>query len=61
VILFNEGDQLWMRAGEGGARMLLLSGPPLGEPIAWGGPIVMNTESELRRAFQDLRENRFIK
>lgn len=61
VILFNEGDQFWMRAGEGGARMLLLSGPPLGEPIAWGGPIVMNTESELRRAFQELRENTFIK
>ncbi len=61
VILFNEGDQFWMRAGESGARLLLLSGPPLGEPIAWGGPIVMNTESELRRAFQDLRENTFIK
>jgi redox-sensitive bicupin YhaK (pirin superfamily) len=60
VVLFNEGDQFWMRAGETGVRMLLLSAPPLQEPIAWGGPIVMNTPQELNQAFADLRANTFI-
>lgn len=60
VVLFNEGDQFWMRAGESGVRLLLLSGPPLHEPIAWGGPIVMNTREELNKAFQDLRDGTFI-
>lgn len=61
IVLFNEGDQLRMWAGDEGARMLLLNASPLGEPIAWGGPIVMNTEQELRQAFKDLRQNTFIK
>ena len=61
VVLFDEGDQFWMRSGESGARILLLSGRPLNEPIAWGGPIVMNTKQELNQAFQDLREGQFIK
>jgi redox-sensitive bicupin YhaK (pirin superfamily) len=61
VVLFDEGDQFWMRTGKSGARFLLLSGKPLNEPIAWGGPIVMNTKQELNQAFQDLREGHFIK
>lgn len=61
VVLFNPGEQFWMRAGEGGVRILLFSAQPLGEPIAWGGPIVMNTREELNQAFQDLREDNFIK
>jgi quercetin 2,3-dioxygenase len=61
VVLFDEGDQFWMRAGETGVRILLLSAPPLHEPIAWGGPIVMNTPGELNQAFADLRANTFIK
>jgi quercetin 2,3-dioxygenase len=56
-----EGEQFWMRSGETGVRMLLLSAPPLREPIAWGGPIVMNTPQELNQAFADLRANTFIK
>lgn len=61
VVLFNEGDQFWMRAGTSGVRMLLLCAQPLNESIAWGGPIVMNTPQELNQAFTDLRENTFIK
>jgi quercetin 2,3-dioxygenase len=61
VVLFNEGDRFWMRSGETGVRMLLLSAPPLREPIAWGGPIVMNTPQELNQAFADLRADTFIK
>lgn len=61
AVLFAAGDQLWVRSGENGARFLLLSGKPLGEPVAWGGPIVMNTREELNQAFQDLEQNTFIK
>lgn len=61
VVLFSKGDQFWMRAGHSGARFLLLSGTPLKEPIAWGGPIVMNTRQELNQAFVDLEEGLFIK
>jgi len=48
-------------AGDAGARFLLVAGKPIGEPVAWGGPIVMNTEQELRQAFQEYREGTFIK
>lgn len=61
AILFNEGDSFWVKASEKGMRFLLLSGKPLKEPIAWGGPIVMNTKEELNQAFKDLDENKFIK
>jgi redox-sensitive bicupin YhaK (pirin superfamily) len=60
VVLFNEGDRFWAKAGVSGVRFLLLNGEPLREPIAWGGPIVMNTREELNKAFQDLREDTFI-
>jgi redox-sensitive bicupin YhaK (pirin superfamily) len=61
VVLFDQGDKFWVKAGDDHLRLLLLCGQPLGEPIAWGGPIVMNTNEELNQAFKDLRENNFIK
>jgi redox-sensitive bicupin YhaK (pirin superfamily) len=61
IVLFGEGDQVTVTAGKSGARFLLVSGKPLHEPIAWGGPIVMNTEAELRTAFAEYRAGTFIK
>jgi redox-sensitive bicupin YhaK (pirin superfamily) len=61
LILFDRGDEVTVQAGEHGIRFLLVSGKPLGEPIAWHGPIVMNTEGELRQAFRELREGTFIR
>lgn len=61
AVLFNSGDRLWLKAGESGIRFLLLQARPLREPIAWGGPIVMNTKEELDRAFRELDSNTFIK
>ncbi len=60
AILFDHGDTLWLKAGAAGIRFVLLSGKPLREPIAWGGPVVMNTEQELRLAFEEYRNNTFI-
>jgi redox-sensitive bicupin YhaK (pirin superfamily) len=50
-----------VQAGEQGIRFLLVSGRPLREPIAWHGPIVMNTQAEIRQALTDLRDGSFIK
>jgi quercetin 2,3-dioxygenase len=62
TVLFGEGDHVRIRAtGEGTARFLLVSGRPLREPIAWRGPIVMNTDEELRTAFAEYREGTFVK
>ena len=61
AVLFNEGDIFWVKASSRGIRFLLLSGKPLKEPIAWGGPIVMNTKEELDLAFKELDETTFIK
>ena len=61
AVLFEDGDEVRVKAGPKGARMLFLEASPLGEPIAWGGPIVMNTKDELRQAFRDLDEGKFIK
>ncbi|HMM33092.1 MAG TPA: pirin-like C-terminal cupin domain-containing protein, partial [Clostridia bacterium] len=61
AVLFNDGDQLFAQAGESGARFLLFCGRPLREPIAWGGPIVMNTQEELEQAFRELRNGTFIR
>lgn len=61
AILFNAGNQLRVKASQNGTRLLLLAGKPLYEPIAWGGPIVMNTREELELAFRELDENTFIK
>lgn len=59
IAALGEGDRVEAAAGGQGARFLLLSGRPLNEPVAWAGPIVMNTEAELQQAFADLRAGRF--
>jgi redox-sensitive bicupin YhaK (pirin superfamily) len=61
LILFDRGDEVTVQAGERGIRFLLVSGKPLEEPVAWYGPIVMNTEAELQQAFQEFRNGTFIK
>lgn len=61
LVLFDRGDDVMVEAGEDGVRFLLVSGRPLGEPVAWYGPIVMNTQSELRQAFTELQEGTFLK
>ena len=50
-----------VEAGEHGIRFLLVSGEPIEEPVAWHGPIVMNTEEQLRQAYAELRSGTFIK
>ena len=61
LVLFDRGDEITIQAGDAGIRFLLVSGQPLEEPVAWYGPIVMNTEEELRRAFTELRQGTFLK
>ena len=61
AVLFHSGNQLFVNASDKGIRFLLFSGMPLKEPIAWGGPIVMNTQQELQKAFKELDDNTFIK
>ena len=61
LVLFDTGDEVTVQAGEKGIRFLLASGRPLEEPVAWYGPIVMNTEAELKRAYEELRNGTFIK
>jgi redox-sensitive bicupin YhaK (pirin superfamily) len=61
LVVFDRGDEVTVQAGEQGIRFLLVSGKPLEEPVAWFGPIVMNTEAELRQAFAEVRNGTFIK
>ena len=61
LVLFDRGDEVTVHAGESGIRFLLVSGEPIEEPVAWAGPIVMNTDAELRRAYAELRDGTFIK
>jgi redox-sensitive bicupin YhaK (pirin superfamily) len=61
LVLFDSGDEITVQAGEAGIRFLLVSGRPLEEPVAWQGPIVMNTPNELRQAYAELRDGTFIK
>jgi redox-sensitive bicupin YhaK (pirin superfamily) len=61
LVLFDSGDEVAVQAGEAGIRFLLVSGRPLQEPVAWRGPIVMNTNEEIQQAFAELREGTFIK
>ncbi|MGO4907665.1 pirin family protein [Pseudorhodobacter sp. W20_MBD10_FR17] len=61
LVQFGSGDEVTVQAGEQGVRFLLISGAPLREPVAWHGPIVMNTQAEIRQALSDLRNNTFIK
>ena len=61
LVLFDSGDEITIQAGDAGIRFLLVSGRPIAEPVAWRGPIVMNTEAELRRAYAELQDGSFIK
>jgi hypothetical protein len=61
LVLFDRGDEIRVEAGDEGARFLLVSGEPLREPVAWRGPIVMNTREELDQAWRELRDGTFIK
>jgi len=60
LVLFDRGDEVIVQAGDEGIRFLLVSGKPLEEPVAWYGPIVMNTEEQLKQAYAELRDGTFI-
>jgi redox-sensitive bicupin YhaK (pirin superfamily) len=61
LVVFDRGDEIVVQAGDEGIRFLLVSGKPLQEPVAWRGPIVMNTNQELQQAYSELRAGTFIK
>ena len=61
LVVFDSGDEITVTTGDEGIRFLLVSGRPLEEPVAWYGPIVMNTEDELREAYAELKDGSFIK
>ncbi|MBI2072231.1 MAG: pirin family protein [Gemmatimonadetes bacterium] len=61
LVLFDRGDEVTVQAGDQGIRFLLVSGKPIQEPVAWYGPIVMNTQKELRQAYAELQDGTFIK
>ena len=61
LVRFGAGDEVTVTAGPQGIRFLLISGAPIQEPVAWHGPIVMNTQAEIRQAMADLRNGTFIK
>ena len=61
AVRFGEGEAISLTAGAEGVRFIYFGGKPLGEPIAWAGPVVMNTEAELQQTFRELNEGTFIK
>lgn len=61
AVLFGEGEDFAVQAGDAGMRFMLIAGPPLREPIAWGGPVVMNTREELEQAFAEIDAGTFIR
>jgi redox-sensitive bicupin YhaK (pirin superfamily) len=61
LVLFDRGDEVTVQAADEGVRFLIVSGKPLAEPVAWYGPIVMNTQEQLRHAFQELQDGTFLK
>jgi redox-sensitive bicupin YhaK (pirin superfamily) len=61
LVVFDAGDDVTVQAGDNGIRFVMASGRPLQEPIAWRGPIVMNTNEELRTAFEEFRDGTFLK
>jgi redox-sensitive bicupin YhaK (pirin superfamily) len=61
LVVFDRGDEVTVQAGEQGIRFLLVSGRPLREPVAWYGPIVMNTQAELRQAFEEFQAGTFLR
>lgn len=61
LVLFGKGERVSVTAGDEGLSFLLVAGKPLAEPVAWGGPIVMNTQEELQHAFDEFKNGTFIK
>lgn len=61
LVVLGEGDEVTIRSGERGARFILVAGRPIREPVAWRGPIVMNTEDELKAAFREVQEGTFVR
>ena len=61
LVLFDSGDEIVVQGGENGIRFLLVSGQPLEGPVAWYGPVVMNTQAELQQAFDELERGTFLK
>jgi redox-sensitive bicupin YhaK (pirin superfamily) len=61
LVLFDRGDEVTVQAGPEGIRFLLVSGKPLEEPVAWHGPIVMNTQEQIRQAVEELNRGTFLK
>jgi redox-sensitive bicupin YhaK (pirin superfamily) len=61
LVLFDSGDEVTVQAGDEGIRFILVSGKPIQEPVAWHGPIVMNSQAELQQAFTELRSGTFIR
>jgi redox-sensitive bicupin YhaK (pirin superfamily) len=61
LVLFDRGEEITVHAGDAGIRFLLVSGKPIEEPVAWYGPIVMNTDEQLRQALAELQSGDFIK
>jgi redox-sensitive bicupin YhaK (pirin superfamily) len=61
LVEFDSGDEVVVQAGDAGIRFLLVSGKPLQEPVAWYGPIVMNSQAELKQALRELQDGTFIK
>jgi redox-sensitive bicupin YhaK (pirin superfamily) len=61
LVVFDRGDEITVQAGDEGVRFLLISGKPIREPVAWHGPIVMNTRAELETAMRELQSGGFIK
>jgi redox-sensitive bicupin YhaK (pirin superfamily) len=61
LVVLGKGEEVQVRSGEKGARFILAAGQPIGEPVAWRGPVVMNTEGELKEAFREMREGTFVK
>lgn len=61
LVLFDTGDEISVQAGDQGVRFLLVSGRPIQEPVAWAGPIVMNTVAELKQAYAELNDGTFIR
>jgi redox-sensitive bicupin YhaK (pirin superfamily) len=59
--VFDRGDEVTVQAGEEGVRFLLVSGKPIEEPVAWYGPIVMNSQAELQQAMKELQNGTFIR
>ncbi len=60
LVVFDHGDEVTVQAGDHGIRFLLVSGQPIEQPVAWYGPIVMNTQAELQRAFKELEDRTFL-